>query len=78
MHRFRLVTVRLRMDGLCAGCLFKPVTTAATIRPFIADRLGLEVQVEGARISDEAEQRLRRAFESSELSALRVLDTCAA
>ncbi len=75
---FDSVTVKLRMAGLCAGCLFKPVTTAATIGPFIAERLGLQVQVEGARISAEAEQRLMRAFESSELASLRVSEPAGA
>ncbi len=55
-------TLRLRMTGLCAGCVFKPVTTEATIRPFILERLGLQVDVEGARVSAEARERLARAF----------------
>jgi Fe-S cluster biogenesis protein NfuA len=75
---FDSVTVNLRMAGLCAGCLFKPVTTAATIGPFIAERLGLQVQVEGARISEEAEQRLIKAFQSSELASLRLAEPAGA
>jgi Fe-S cluster biogenesis protein NfuA len=55
-------TLKLRMTGLCAGCLFKPVTVAATIAPYIRERLGLEVELEGSRISEEAHQRLVRAL----------------
>jgi Fe-S cluster biogenesis protein NfuA len=55
-------TLRLRMDGLCAACLFKPVTLAATIRPYIHERLGMRVELHGARISDEAQTRLQRAL----------------
>jgi Fe-S cluster biogenesis protein NfuA len=69
---FDSATVRLRMAGLCAGCLFKPVTTAATIRPFIAERLGMNVEVEGARVSAEAEERLARAFASSAYEQLTI------
>lgn len=65
-------TVRLRMTGLCAGCLFKPVTTEATIRPFIAERLGMDVEVEGARVSVEAQQRLARAFRTSAFDQLSI------
>jgi Fe-S cluster biogenesis protein NfuA len=55
-------TLRLRMIGLCAACVFKPVTTEATIRPFVAQRLGMQVQVLGARVSAEAQARMERAF----------------
>jgi len=58
-------TLRLRMTGLCAACLFKPITMEATIRPFIAERLGLQVEMVGARISAEAQERLERAFADS-------------
>jgi Fe-S cluster biogenesis protein NfuA len=57
--------VTLRMVGLCAACLFKPITMEATIRPFIAERLGLQVQMTGARISAEAQERLARALAGS-------------
>jgi Fe-S cluster biogenesis protein NfuA len=57
--------LHLRMLGLCAGCLYRPLTTVTTIRPFIAERLGVDVVVEGARISAQAEQRLAAAFGSS-------------
>jgi Fe-S cluster biogenesis protein NfuA len=55
-------TLRLRMTGLCAACLLKPITLQATIRPFVRERLGLEVEMVGARISAEAQARLERAF----------------
>jgi Fe-S cluster biogenesis protein NfuA len=58
-------TVRLRMTGLCAACLFKPVTLAATIRPYIRERLGMGAEIEGARISAEAQERLERALARS-------------
>jgi Fe-S cluster biogenesis protein NfuA len=58
-------TLRLRPTGLCAACLFKPVTVAATIGPYISERLGMEVELEGARISAEARVRLERASASS-------------
>lgn len=54
--------LRLRMTGLCTGCLYKPLTTAATIRPFIQERLGLDVVIDGARISAEAEARVAEAM----------------
>jgi Fe-S cluster biogenesis protein NfuA len=55
-------TVRLRYDGLCAGCMFRPVTTAATLRPMMKQRFGLDVEVVGGRISEEAEARLAGAL----------------
>lgn len=54
--------IRLRMVGLCAGCLYRPLTLAATIRPFIAERLGMRVEIDGARISAEAQARVERAL----------------
>lgn len=58
-------TLRLRMIGLCSACLFKPVTTESTIRPFIAQRLGMRVQILGARVSAEAQARMERALAMS-------------
>lgn len=54
--------LHLRMTGLCAGCLYRPLTTIATLRPYVEERLGLEVEVEGARISEEAEERVLAAL----------------
>lgn len=57
--------LRLRMRGLCGGCAYRPLTTITTIRPFFAERLGLAVEVEGARISAEAEERIAVALSDS-------------
>jgi Fe-S cluster biogenesis protein NfuA len=65
--------LRLRMLGMCAGCRYRPMTTAATIRPFIRERLGVDVDVLGARISEEAEERLAKALEGSYRTALPLL-----
>jgi Fe-S cluster biogenesis protein NfuA len=55
--------VRLRFTGMCAGCHLRPLTTASTIRPAL---LALDevsgVEIEGSRISAEAEARLAAAF----------------
>lgn len=58
-------TVRLRYDGMCAGCMFRPLTTQATLRPMMRDRFGLEVEVVGSRVSAEAEERLAKAMSGS-------------
>ncbi|GAB4674029.1 NifU family protein [Mycobacterium avium] len=57
--------LRLRMTGLCAGCLYRPLTTIGTLKPFIAERLGIDVEVAGARISDEAQRRVLAALSRS-------------
>jgi len=55
--------VRLRFTGMCTGCPLRPVTTASTIRPALLELEGISaVEVEGARISAEAEARLAAAF----------------
>jgi Fe-S cluster biogenesis protein NfuA len=55
--------VRLRFTGMCAGCPLRPVTTASTIRPALLALDGVRaVEVEGSRISAEAEARLAAAF----------------
>jgi Fe-S cluster biogenesis protein NfuA len=56
-------TVRLRYTGMCTGCPLRPLTTASTIRPALLSVRGVtEVQIEGSRISAEAEARLVEAF----------------
>ena len=56
-------TVRLRFTGLCTGCHLRPLTTASTIRPALLELAGVEtVEIEGSRISAEAEARLAAAF----------------
>ena len=56
-------TVRLRFTGMCTGCHLRPLTTASTIRPALLELAGVEaVEIEGSRISAEAEARLAAAF----------------
>ena len=55
--------VRLRFTGMCTGCPLRPLTTASTIQPALLELEGVEVvEVEGARISAEAQARLAAAF----------------
>jgi Fe-S cluster biogenesis protein NfuA len=56
-------TARLRYTGMCTGCMYRPLTTAATVRPFVlaADDVSA-VEIEGSRISEEAEARLAEAL----------------
>jgi Fe-S cluster biogenesis protein NfuA len=56
-------TARLRYTGMCTGCMYRPLTTAATVRPFVlaADDV-TAVEIEGSRISEEAEARLAEAL----------------
>jgi len=54
---------RVRYTGMCTGCPLRPVTTASTVRPALLAVEGVEaVEVEGSRISAEAEARLAVAF----------------
>ena len=56
-------TVRLRFTGMCTGCHLRPLTTASTIRPALLELAGVEaVEIEGSRISVEAEARLADAL----------------
>lgn len=51
--------LRLRFVGMCSSCPCKPLTVAATVRPWLERVPGIsEVEVEGARISEEAARRL--------------------
>jgi Fe-S cluster biogenesis protein NfuA len=55
-------TVRLRFTGMCTGCHLRPVTTASTVRPALLELEGVEaVEIEGSRVSAEAEARLAAA-----------------
>ncbi len=55
--------VRLRYTGMCAGCHLRPLTTASTIRPALLALEGvIRVEIEGSRVSAEAEDRLAAAF----------------
>lgn len=56
-------TVRLRFTGMCTGCHLRPLTTASTIRPALLELASVEaVEIEGSRISAEAEARLAAVF----------------
>jgi Fe-S cluster biogenesis protein NfuA len=51
--------VRLRFTGMCAGCEYRPVTTASAIRPALMALPGVsDVEIAGGRISKEAEARI--------------------
>lgn len=53
--------VRVRFVGLCAACQLRPLTFSATIEPALGAVDGVtEVQGDGARVSDEALERIRR------------------
>ena len=55
--------VSLRYTGMCTGCHLRPLTTASTVRPALLALPGVEaVEIEGSRISAEAEARLARAL----------------
>jgi Fe-S cluster biogenesis protein NfuA len=55
--------VRLRFTGMCTGCHLRPLTAASTIRPTLLALDGVtSVEIEGSRISAEAEARLATAF----------------
>ena len=55
--------MRLRFTGMCTGCHLRPLTTASTIRPALLELEGVEaVEIEGSRISAEAEARLAAAL----------------
>ena len=57
------LVARLRFTGMCTGCHLRPVTTASTIRPALLELDGVTaVEIEGSRISAEAEARLAAAF----------------
>lgn len=50
--------VELRFDAFCTGCLYRPATMAATIRPRLLAVPGVtKVVAPGATISDAAAQR---------------------
>ena len=54
---------RVRYTGMCTGCPLRPVTTASTVRPALLAVDGVdELEVEGSRISVEAEARIAAAF----------------
>ena len=51
--------VTVKYTGMCAGCQYRPVTTAGSVRPALLAVTGVtDVVVLGTRISAEAEARL--------------------
>jgi Fe-S cluster biogenesis protein NfuA len=55
--------VAVRFAGKCTGCELKPLTLAGTVRPGLLAVDGVtEVVAEGARISEEAAQRVAAAL----------------
>lgn len=56
--------VRLRFTGMCAGCQLRPLTMRGTIVPALSSLPGVSaVHADGARISEEAAQRLAHYLE---------------
>jgi Fe-S cluster biogenesis protein NfuA len=50
---------KVRFTGMCQGCIFRPLTMAATIRPILLQVESIVgVEADGARISDEALERI--------------------
>ena len=55
--------VRVRFTGMCAGCAFRPLTMRGTIAPALSEVPGVTgVIADGARISEEAAERLAYYF----------------
>lgn len=53
--------VRVRFTGMCTGCMFRPLTMRGTVAPALSAIAGVTaVHADGARISEEAAERLRR------------------
>jgi len=51
--------LELRFTGMCAGCPYRPLTMAVTIRPALLAVKGItQVVADGARVSEEAAARL--------------------
>lgn len=51
--------VTVKYTGMCAGCQYRPATTAGSVRPALLAIAGVtDVLVLGSRISAEAEARL--------------------
>lgn len=51
--------VTVKFVGMCSGCLYRPITMAATIRPALMEIEGVtDVFANGSRIDDAARERL--------------------
>ena len=58
--------VTVRYTGMCAGCDYRPVTTAGTVEPALLDVPGVsKVTVLGAMVSDEALMRIKSTLQGS-------------
>jgi Fe-S cluster biogenesis protein NfuA len=56
-------TARVRFTGMCTGCPGRPLTTAVTVRPLLLALEGVNaVEIEGMRISQEAQDRIAGAL----------------
>jgi len=65
----------IRFTGMCRGCLFRPITMEATVRPVLSQVPGIEaVDAEGVRVSVEATQRLRAQLSEESLNFWRELE----
>jgi Fe-S cluster biogenesis protein NfuA len=52
--------VTVRYTGMCTGCLYRPVTMGATIRPFLMEVEGVtSVEAVGSRMNDRANEMLQ-------------------
>jgi Fe-S cluster biogenesis protein NfuA len=52
--------VTVRYTGMCTGCLYRPVTMGATIRPFLLEVEGVtSVDAVGSRMNDKATARMQ-------------------
>jgi Fe-S cluster biogenesis protein NfuA len=52
--------VTVRYTGMCTGCLYRPVTMGATIRPFLLEVEGVTgVEAIGSRMNDRANEMLQ-------------------
>lgn len=58
--------VRLRFNGMCTGCLFRPLTMQGTIEPALLEVPGVTtVEAAGARLSHEATTRMHHYLKNS-------------
>lgn len=62
--------VSVRYTGMCAGCEYRPVTSAATLVPALRDVPGVRgVLVVGSSVSLEADERIAQTLDSASASA---------
>jgi Fe-S cluster biogenesis protein NfuA len=60
--------VHLRFTGMCAGCVLKPLTMAAIVKPAFSDLQGVaDVVASGARVSAASAERLRAVVATTSL-----------